>query len=170
MSLPELFSYGYLPCSTGRPLMTNSKTSEPVETCWRVIEGSSTRMLTCAIVAASTQGVELRLGYFVDVPLHSQMMPDIESARVLAQEWLEAVRAASKDRLRLAMRFHCLACTHLIDGDPWWYDSISHGVNRHAEGIQITRAVSQRPNPPTPVSAPFHKACLEKQMGLSVDS
>ena len=76
--------------------MTNSKTSEPVEVCWRVVEGSNTRMLTCAIFGAATDGVELRVGYFVDVPLHSQMMRDIDSARVLAQDWLDAVRAAAK--------------------------------------------------------------------------
>jgi len=41
-------------------------------------------------------GVELRLGYLVDVPLHSRMMRDIDSARALAQNWLDAVRAAAK--------------------------------------------------------------------------
>jgi len=76
--------------------MTNSKTSEPVEVCWRVVEGSSARMLTCAIFSASTDGVELRVGYVVDVPLHSQMMRDIDSARALAQQWLDAVRAAAE--------------------------------------------------------------------------
>ena len=67
-----------------------------VEVCWRVVEGSSTRVLTCAIVGASTDRVELRVGYFVDVPLHSQMMRDIDSARVLAQDWLDAVRASAE--------------------------------------------------------------------------
>jgi hypothetical protein len=76
--------------------MTKSKTSEPVEVCWRVVEGSSTRVLTCAIFGASTEGVELRVGYFVDMPLHSRMMRDIDSARVLAQDWLDAVRAAAE--------------------------------------------------------------------------
>ena len=42
---------------------------------------------------ASGPGVELRVGYFNDSPLGSQMMPDIESARVLAQSWLDAARA-----------------------------------------------------------------------------
>jgi hypothetical protein len=73
--------------------MTNSKTPEPLEVCWRVVEGSSTRILTCAIFDASAEGVELRVGYFGGVPLHSQMIGDIESARVLAQNWLAAVRA-----------------------------------------------------------------------------
>ena len=53
-------------------------------------------MLTCAIFGASTEGVELRVGYFVDMPLHSRMMRDIDSARVLAQDWLDAVRAAAE--------------------------------------------------------------------------
>ena len=47
---------------------------------------------------ASGPGVELRVGYFSDSPLNSQMMPDIESARVLAKEWLDAVRAAAAER------------------------------------------------------------------------
>ena len=76
--------------------MTKSQTSEPVEVCWRVVEGSSTRVLTCAIFGASTDSVELRVGYIVDVPLHSQTMRDIDSVRVLAQDWLEAVRAAAE--------------------------------------------------------------------------
>jgi len=76
--------------------MTKSKTSEPVEVCWRVVEGSSTRVLTCAIFGPSTDGVELRLGYFLDMPLRSQMMRDIDSARVLAQDWLDAMRAAAE--------------------------------------------------------------------------
>ena len=75
--------------------MMNSKTSEPLEVCWRFVAGSSTRMLTCAIFGASTHGVELRLGYVVDVPLHSRTMRDIESARVLAKDWLDAVRAGA---------------------------------------------------------------------------
>jgi len=76
--------------------MTNSNTSEPLEICWQVFEASSTRILTCAMFDASGRGVELRMGYFGDSPLRSQMMPDIASARVLAQSWLDAVRAAAK--------------------------------------------------------------------------
>ena len=72
--------------------MTNSKTSEPLEVCWRVLEASSMRVLTCAIFGASTSGMELRLGYSVDSPLHRRMVPDIESGRVLAQTWLGVVR------------------------------------------------------------------------------
>jgi len=45
---------------------------------------------------ASGPGVELRVGHFGDPPLRSQMMPDISSARVLAQSWLDAARAAAK--------------------------------------------------------------------------
>jgi len=45
---------------------------------------------------ASGPGVELRVGYLGDSPLRSQMMPDIDSARVLAQEWLDNVRAAAE--------------------------------------------------------------------------
>jgi hypothetical protein len=53
-------------------------------------------MLTCAIFGAASDGVELRVGYVIDVPLHSRMMRDIDSARVLAQDWLDAVRAAAE--------------------------------------------------------------------------
>jgi hypothetical protein len=77
--------------------MTNSKTPEPLEICWQVFEASSTRILTCAMFDASGPGVELRVGYFSESPLNSQMMPDIESARVLAKEWLDAVRAAAAE-------------------------------------------------------------------------
>jgi hypothetical protein len=37
--------------------------------------------------------VELRVGYFGDPPLYSQIVADIESARTLAQVWLGALRA-----------------------------------------------------------------------------
>ena len=84
-----------VPTSWASSLMTNSKTPEPLEVCWRVVEGSSTRIMTCAIFDASAEGVELRVGYFGGVPLHSQMVCDIESARVLAQNWLAAVRAVA---------------------------------------------------------------------------
>jgi hypothetical protein len=77
-------------------LMTTSNTSEPLEICWQVFEASSTRIFTCAMFDASGPGVELRVGYFGDSPLRSQMMPDIESARVLTQSWLDAARAAPK--------------------------------------------------------------------------
>jgi hypothetical protein len=76
--------------------MTKSKTSEPVEVCWQVVEASTTLILTCAMFDAFGSGVELRVGYFGDSPLRSQMMPDIESARVLAQSWLDTARAAAK--------------------------------------------------------------------------
>jgi hypothetical protein len=76
--------------------MANSKAPEPVEVCWRVLEASSTRILTCAMFNASGPGVELRVGYLGDSPLHSQTMPEIESARVVAQSWLDAARAAAK--------------------------------------------------------------------------
>jgi len=73
--------------------MTNVLRSKPVEVCWRVIEASTTRILTCAIFTASNEQVELRVGYFGGVPLHSQIMHDIESARVLAHNWRDTVRA-----------------------------------------------------------------------------
>jgi hypothetical protein len=68
------------------------------------------------------------------------------------------------------MTFRCLDCTQPIEGDPWWCDPLGYGINRRAEENQITGIVSQRPDPPTPASAPFHKACLERQMGRSIDS
>ena len=43
------------------------------------------------MIDASPSGVELRVGY-ADAPLHSQIVPDIESARVLARHWLDGMR------------------------------------------------------------------------------
>jgi hypothetical protein len=70
--------------------MTNPK-PENLEVCWQVLEGSSIRILTCWI-AVSPLAVELRVGYFVDTPLHSQAVADIESARALGKAWLDAMR------------------------------------------------------------------------------
>jgi len=77
--------------------MTNFKTSEPLEICWQVFDAANTRIMRCATFGAFTSDVELRVDYFGDAPLRSQIVPDIESARVLAQDWLDAVRTASKD-------------------------------------------------------------------------
>jgi hypothetical protein len=75
--------------------MTNTKRPEPLEVCWRLLEGSSTRILTCSMFA-SDSGVELRVGYVAHYPLYSQRVDDVESARGLAQNWLDAVRAGTK--------------------------------------------------------------------------
>jgi hypothetical protein len=74
--------------------MTNTKPLEPLEICWRVLEASSSRIVTCKIFGAPTSGVELRVGYS-DALLHTQLMPDIESARVSAQNWIDAMRKSA---------------------------------------------------------------------------
>jgi hypothetical protein len=81
--------------STAIPLTPNGKTSEHPEVCWRVIEGSTTRLLTCFIFTDSSAGVELRVGYVSDAPLHSKLVADTESARALAKQWLDTVRVLS---------------------------------------------------------------------------
>jgi len=68
------------------------------------------------------------------------------------------------------MAFRCLDCQLPIDDDPWWYDPSAVGINVNLQIAPLTDIVSQRPDPPTPVSAPFHKACLERQIGRRVDS
>ena len=68
-----------------------------------------------------------------------------------------------------AMAFKCLDCRLPIDGDPWWYDPTAVGVNAGPPAT-LAGVVSQRPDPPAEAAAPFHKACLEKQMGRRVDS
>ena len=75
--------------------MTNGKTSDRLEVCWRVIDGSNTRILACSIFAAGTTGVELRVGYVGDPPLRLQVVADIDSARILAKQWLDAVRVGN---------------------------------------------------------------------------
>ena len=75
--------------------MTTSNTWEPFKLRRQVSEARPTRVLPCAM-SSPAPGVELRVGYFGDSPLRSQMMPDIESARVLAKDWLDAARAAAK--------------------------------------------------------------------------
>jgi hypothetical protein len=74
--------------------MTKSKRPVPLEVCWRLLEGSSTRILTCSIFA-SDSGLELRVGYVANSPLYLQKVDDLESARGLAKNWLHAVRAGT---------------------------------------------------------------------------
>jgi hypothetical protein len=78
--------------------MAKKRRSEHLETCWRVVEGSTSRILTCSVFSASTSGVELRVGYVIDVPLHSETVADIDAARALAQNWLNALRGGTSPR------------------------------------------------------------------------
>lgn len=68
------------------------------------------------------------------------------------------------------MSLWCLDCNLPIDEDPWWYDTFAAGMNVGAAVAELTGVVSQWPDAPSHVSAPFHKACLERQLGRRVDS
>jgi hypothetical protein len=78
--------------------MTNERKAGHLETCWRVVEGSTTRILKCAVFHISASGLELRVGYMLDVPLHSESVADIHAARALAQDWLTAMRGGASPR------------------------------------------------------------------------
>jgi hypothetical protein len=69
-----------------------------LETYWRVVEGSTTRILTCSVFNVSTSGLELRVGYMLDVPIHSESVADVQAARALAQNWLNAMRGGTSPR------------------------------------------------------------------------
>ena len=75
----------------------NIKTSQ-MEICWRVVEGSTARIVTCAVFPVSASDLELRVGYLLDVPLHSEIVADIHAARALAQNWLNAMRGGTSPR------------------------------------------------------------------------
>jgi hypothetical protein len=64
------------------------------ETCWRVIEGPSGRLVVCAIYETPTAMWELRLSYAADQTLRTELLADAESARVRAQQWLSTFHAA----------------------------------------------------------------------------
>jgi hypothetical protein len=42
--------------------------------------------------------LELRVGYLLEVPLHSERVTDIQAARALAQNWLTAMRGGISTR------------------------------------------------------------------------
>jgi len=62
------------------------------------VEGSTTRILTCSVFNVSTSGLELRVGYLLDVPLYSETVADVDAARALAQNWLKALRGGTSPR------------------------------------------------------------------------
>ena len=72
--------------------MNTGEMPQRPELCWRVIEGPTTRILTCAIFAISSAELEVRVSYEADTTLHAEIVADIESARALAQAWLVGVR------------------------------------------------------------------------------
>ena len=94
----------------------------------------------------------------------------LEAAVILnRRESWPRIADAARAAIVIAMTFKCLDCNLPIEGDPWWYDPLSHGINAGPPAT-LTGVVSQRPAPPTPASAPFHKVCLERQLGRSVNS
>ena len=92
------------------------------------------------------------------------MMRDIESARVLAQNWRDDVRA-----IQLRQTFNCLDCDKPIKDHPWWYDPVADGINGDAELAPLIEAVSHGL-----IRRPLHQhhfiRCLERQMGRTIDS
>ena len=72
--------------------MNTGEIPRRLELCWRVIEGATTRILTCAIFAVSPAELEVRVSYGTDAALHGEIVADIESARALAEAWLKALR------------------------------------------------------------------------------
>ena len=64
------------------------------ETCWRVVEGPTGRLVVCAIYETPSAGLELRVGYAPDRPLRSERLGDLEAARERASQWLGAFRTA----------------------------------------------------------------------------
>jgi hypothetical protein len=90
--------YDWLTRAPAPPAMANERRSEQLETCWRVVEGSTARILTCAVFSVFASGLELRVGYLLEVPLHSERVTDIQAARALAQNWLTAMRGGISTR------------------------------------------------------------------------
>jgi hypothetical protein len=90
--------YDWLTRAPAPPTMVNERRSEQLETCWRVVEGSTARILTCAVFSVFASGLELRVGYLLEVPLHSERVTDIQAARALAQNWLTAMRGGISTR------------------------------------------------------------------------
>jgi hypothetical protein len=64
------------------------------ETCWRVIEGPSGRLVVCAIYESARAPCELRVSYAADEILRTKDLADAEWARVQARQWLSTFRVA----------------------------------------------------------------------------
>jgi len=103
--------------------------------------------------------------------------------RIAAQLRLVESSATNRNRIRCvaphfgtpkeqatAHRSQCFDCNSPIEEDPWWYDPSALARNAAVQVNQPTRAVSQRVHPPTSVSGPFHKACLVRRMGHTLDA
>jgi hypothetical protein len=58
---------------------------------WRVIEGSTQRIVVCSMQSRRT-GVEVRIGYRDYAVMRTQLAFDADAARALAQTWLQALR------------------------------------------------------------------------------
>lgn len=65
----------------------------PLEVCW-CVRGPSHRLLTCGIYPTDApRCVELRAGYSYDHFIQTHLFISVEHARILAAQWLEALRA-----------------------------------------------------------------------------
>jgi hypothetical protein len=70
------------------------KALKPRETCWRVVEGTSGHLVTCAVYDTGDGGFELRVGRSAERILRAEKVADIRAARARATQWLVACRAA----------------------------------------------------------------------------
>ena len=70
------------------------RASTPRETCWRVVEGPSGRLVVCAIYETETGDFELHVGYVDEQAFRIHRLADAESARARAGQWLSVLRAA----------------------------------------------------------------------------
>jgi hypothetical protein len=75
--------------------MRSAAVSRPRETCWRVVEGPSGRLVVCALYECADARVELQIAD-ADHIIRSEYLADAISARVRAVEWLTAFRAAGR--------------------------------------------------------------------------
>jgi len=66
--------------------------SHHYETCWRVIDGPSGRLVVCAIYETPDVALELRVDHDHRT-VRSALLTDSRAARTLAQQWLDAIRA-----------------------------------------------------------------------------
>ena len=73
--------------------MTEMPQHQRRETCWRVIEGPTGRLVVCAIYETTGADFELRMGY-IDQTLRADLLPTPESARARAEQWLDMFRDA----------------------------------------------------------------------------
>lgn len=77
------------------PPLEHAPSRDVIEVCWRA-QSPTGRIITCAVYAIDSPGVELRASDNSDTPIVSLLVANLGQARHLASSWIETLRTRGR--------------------------------------------------------------------------